>query len=229
MRMLHRATTLVFDVEGTLVDCVPQTLHCWQQTLQDFGHPVELRALQAYSGLDGREMLNRLLPHEPTEKKTQILKAQGNRYRRECIGMVQAFSGVRELFEALRREGYRLAIATTCQKDELDRYDELMKVRKLCEVIVCGSDVRRGKPHPDLFRVVLNKLGLHQHSEALAIGDTPYDSMAAIATGMRSMGVLTGGFSEVELKQAGCASILPYVSELRNVLIAGGTGESAAR
>jgi phosphoglycolate phosphatase-like HAD superfamily hydrolase len=89
--------------------------------------------------------------------------------------------------------------------------------------------VRRGKPHSDLFRYVLDKLALHQHSQALAIGDTPYDAMAALATGMRSVGVLTGGFSEVELKQAGCASVLPYVSELRNAAVLGGTSESAAR
>jgi HAD superfamily hydrolase (TIGR01509 family) len=174
-------------------------------------------------------MLNRLLPHVPTKQKTEILKAQGDRYRKEYLGTVQPFSGIHELFEALRKEGYRLAIATTCKKDELDRYDELMGVRKLCEVVVCGSDVKRGKPHPDLFRFVLDKLALHQHSQALAIGDTPYDDMAALATGMRCVGVLTGGFSEVELKQAGCASVVTYVCELRNVVVLGRTSESAPR
>jgi hypothetical protein len=61
-------------MEGTLVDCVRQTLLCWQETLQGFGHAVEIKTLQAYSGLDGREMLNRLLPRIPSKKKTQILK-----------------------------------------------------------------------------------------------------------------------------------------------------------
>jgi hypothetical protein len=47
MKRLHSATTLVFDVEGTLMDCVPQTLACWQGALLDFGHAVELKTLQA--------------------------------------------------------------------------------------------------------------------------------------------------------------------------------------
>jgi hypothetical protein len=76
-------------MEGTLVDCVRQTLLCWQETLQGFGHAVEIKTLQAYSGLDGREMLNRLLPRIPSKKKTQILKAQGDRYRQECLGTIQ--------------------------------------------------------------------------------------------------------------------------------------------
>jgi phosphoglycolate phosphatase-like HAD superfamily hydrolase len=128
MQTLQRVSTLVFDMEGTLVDCAAQTLRCWQETLQGFGHGVEFKALQAYSGLDGREMLNRLLPHVPTKKKSQILKAQGDRYRQKYLGTIQPFSGIHELFEALRKQGCRLAIATTCQKDELDRYDELMEV-----------------------------------------------------------------------------------------------------
>jgi phosphoglycolate phosphatase-like HAD superfamily hydrolase len=198
------------------MDCVPQTLECWRATLQAFGQAVELKALQAYSGLDGRDMLNRLLPGVPSEKKTEILKAQGKRYREGCLGTVQPIAGVHELFEALRDGGYRLAIATACQKDELDCYDALMEVTSLCEVGVCGSDVKRGKPHPDLFRNVLEKLGLHRHSEALAIGDTPYDSMAALATGMQSASVLTGGFSKAELEQAGCLFVLGNVCELRN-------------
>jgi phosphoglycolate phosphatase-like HAD superfamily hydrolase len=171
-------------------------------------------------------MLNRVLPHVPTKKKTEILKTQGDRYRKKYPDTVQPFSGIHELFEALRKEGCRLAIATTCKKDELDRYDALMRVRNLCEVVVCGSDVKRGKPHPDLFRFVLSKLALHQHSQALAIGDTPYDNGSSRGRhAERGCPVLTGGFSEIELKQAGCASVVTYVCELRNVVVLRGPAE----
>lgn len=110
--------------------------------------------------------------------------------------------------------GYRLALATTCQKDELDCYDRLLHVRQLCDVVVCGSDVKKGKPHPDLFRFVLKKLALHQHSAAIAIGDTPFDAMAARAAGMGAVGALTGGHTAKELKHAGCALVLPHVADL---------------
>ena len=85
---------------------------------------------------------------------------------------------------------------------------------RLCDVIVCGSDVKKGKPHPDLFRFVLKKLELHQHSAAIAIGDTPFDAMAAQATGMGAVGVLTGGHTAQELEHAGCALVIPQVADL---------------
>jgi HAD superfamily hydrolase (TIGR01509 family) len=210
-----RPTALIFDVEGTLIDCVPQTLACWHRTLRAFGYAFTEAQLQAYSGLDGRDKLNRLLPDAPSQQeKTKILKEQGRRYRAECIETVAAFEGVHPLFDALRSQGYRLALATTCQKDELDCYDRLLQVRELCDVVVCGSDVKKGKPHSDLFRFVLNKLSLHQHSAAVAIGDTPFDAMAARASGMGAIGVLTGGYAAQDLEHAGCAMVLPQIADL---------------
>jgi beta-phosphoglucomutase-like phosphatase (HAD superfamily) len=52
----------VFDVEGTLVDCVPQTLDCWRETLGEFGFSVGREELQRFSGCDGSMMLEALLP-----------------------------------------------------------------------------------------------------------------------------------------------------------------------
>jgi beta-phosphoglucomutase-like phosphatase (HAD superfamily) len=51
-----------FDVEGTLLDCVPQILECWRDTLAAAAHRFSLAELQRYSGMDGGEMLDRLLP-----------------------------------------------------------------------------------------------------------------------------------------------------------------------
>ena len=87
-------------------------------------------------------------------------------------------------------------------------------MRELCDVVVCGSDVKKGKPHPDLFRFVLNKLSLHQDSAAVAIGDTPFDAMAARASGMGAIGVLTGGYAAQDLEHAGCAMVLPQIAAL---------------
>ena len=49
-------TAIIFDVEGTLVDCVPHVLDSWKQTLEGAGHDVALAELQRYSGMDGAEI-----------------------------------------------------------------------------------------------------------------------------------------------------------------------------
>ena len=61
----------IFDVEGTLVDCVPQTLKSLQEALERFGHEVPYNTLQLYSGLDGDQTLQ-LLCRMPTSPNGKI-------------------------------------------------------------------------------------------------------------------------------------------------------------
>ena len=74
-----------FDVEGTLIDCVPQTLQCWVGTFLLWGREVSLRALQAFSGMDGNDMLRRLAPDLGAKDRKKILKTQQDRYEAEYL------------------------------------------------------------------------------------------------------------------------------------------------
>ena len=205
---------IIFDVEGTLVDCVPHVLDSWKQTLEGAGHDIALAELQRYSGMDGADMLERLLPDQSKKHKKGLLKAQGDRYRRDYLALARPFYGVRELFKTLKQRGFALGIATTCKKDELRSYDHSMRVLELTDAVACGNDVEKGKPHPDLYHAALQKLGVMEPGTATAVGDTPYDAMAATALGMQATGVLTGGFSERVLKDTGCDLVLEEVREL---------------
>ena len=71
-----------------------------------------------------------------------------------------------------------------------------------------SEDAERSKPAPDIFRVALKKLAT-DGSEAVAIGDTPYDVEAAGKAGIRTIGMLSGGFTEADLRDAGCVAIYP--------------------
>ncbi|HZO21979.1 MAG TPA: HAD family hydrolase [Steroidobacteraceae bacterium] len=212
--MNRSTTTVIFDVEGTLVDCVPQTLESWRQSLAESGHSFRRDELQPYSGMDGEEMLDGLLPALSKEGRQSIAKRQGELYRDQHLRAVRPFEGVRRVFVALKRAGLALAIATTCTRDELAVYDKQMRVLALTDVVTCGDDVPHGKPHPDLFRAVLKKLRVTEPSEVLTLGDTPYDARAASALGLEPVGVLTGGFSRDALLFAGCSCVLDGVRAL---------------
>jgi len=205
---------IVFDVEGTLIDCVRQTLDCWQKVLRQSGHPQRRADLQQYSGYDGAEMLERLLPLVPASKRKSILVQHGKIYQQQYLDRAQPFSGVHELFARLIKRGYRLGLATTCKRNELKRYDKLLDVLRYCEAVACGSDVKHGKPHPDLFQAVLHKLRV-EACVTIAVGDSPYDAEAARCCGMRPIGVLTGGFQARHLYDAGCEHVSEAVTAIR--------------
>jgi HAD superfamily hydrolase (TIGR01549 family) len=206
---------IVFDVEGTLVDCAYQVTESWHQTLGDCGHSFSGLQLHKYSGMDSDDMLRILLPDAGDAEKDPIKNQQAERYRKEFLPKVKAIPGVRSLLKQLRRNGHRIALATTCKSDELAIYLELTGAGEFIDVVACGDDGVKGKPHPDLFRLALGRLGARKN--ATAVGDTPYDAIAASRAGIRTIGTMTGGFSMRELEDAGCYAVvarLPHLLEL---------------
>jgi HAD superfamily hydrolase (TIGR01549 family) len=209
---------VMFDVEGTLVDCVPQTLECWQQTFGEFGFKFSTIQLHHYSGCDADDLIKAVLPESEYNRLASILKKrQGRRYRSEYLPQVEAFPGVRALFEALAAVGCERSLVTSCAKDELDHYMTLMEIADLVGCIACGEEVKRQKPHPDLINLALAKTGCPAKS-AIMVGDTPFDAAAAKRAGVPAIGLLSGGFSNDALRTAGCKLTFRDPEDLRQGL-----------
>lgn len=196
----------IFDVEGTLVDCVPQTIKSLQEAFERFGHQVPYSTLQLYSGLDGDQTLQLVLPESDEFGRKAILKAQGAIYEEKYLGSVRPFDGVRDVFQSLTERGGRIALATDCKGPALKHYLSLLNVNEFISATACGDDVEHGKPDPRLVGMALRKLGLSA-SDAVMIGDTPYDAEAALEAGAAAACVLTGGFASEALVQAGCFAV----------------------
>jgi len=205
---------VIFDVEGTLIDCVPLVLESWRQTLDEAGHAFSVQDLHPYSGMDGSWMLERLLPTEPEKVRQQLLQDQGERYRTAFLPLARPFAGAHQVIEDLKGWGIAVGLATTCKSDELTAYDEHLRARGLADAIVCGEAVQHGKPDPALLRDCISRLGMDDPAAAIAIGDTPYDAIAAGKAGIHSAGVLTGGFSRQALLAAGCEQVVDQLTAI---------------
>src|SRR5262249_42369152 len=84
------AAVFVFDVEGTLVDAVMPTLLSWRTTLARFCHDVGLADLHRFSGMDGHEMLARLVPTASPHERDVMIEEQDKLYREEFLPQVRA-------------------------------------------------------------------------------------------------------------------------------------------
>ena len=154
----------IFDVEGTLVDSVPQNLKSLQDALERFGCSADYDTLHLYSGLDGDQTLQLLLPDAEEKERKDILKAQGEIYERDYLQSVKPFDGVRDVFRALIERGGRIALATDCKGAAFKHYLSVLKVDDLITATACGDDVEHGKPDPRLVGMALRKLGFPDHN-----------------------------------------------------------------
>jgi phosphoglycolate phosphatase-like HAD superfamily hydrolase len=210
---------VIFDVEGTLVDAVLPTLRCWTETLGRFGLTFNTADLHRFSGMDGSEMLEQIIPQrELRDLRARILADQGRCYREQFIDTVQPIPGTHELIEEIRRLGIRVAAISSCQRDELMHYCKLMKAEQLFDALACGTDVSKQKMHLDLIDLALKRLRIRDRSRTIMIGDTPFDAIAARRGGIAPLGVLTGYFSASELLSAGCSVVFRKARELLEIL-----------
>lgn len=199
---------MIFDVEGTLVDSTGLALRCWQETLQSFGFEFPLTTLQRHSGQDPHDMLHELLPgRHVTRVVGRIIEMRGQRYREKYLPQVTAFADVRPLFERVKRARRLIALATSASADELDHYLSLLNVGDLVDAMACGDDVQRDKPDSALIEVALLRASQVTAAEAVMIGDSPFDAIAAKRARVRAIGLLSGGFSRAELAASGCAAV----------------------
>ena len=204
---------VVLDVDGTLVDTNYQHAIAWHRALRDHGYAVQLWEIHRHIGMGGDQLVAALIGEEGERSDGEAIRdAEGEAYG-ELIGEVQAMDGATELLRELREDGARAILSSSAKAEEVEHYLDLLDARDLVEGWTTAADVERTKPHPDLVQVALEKAG--NDGPAVMVGDSTWDVKAAEAAGIPTLAVLTGGFSEEELREAGAAEVVRSIAELR--------------
>lgn len=199
---------IIFDVDGTLVDTNDLHVAAWVETFRRFGHEVPPEAVRGQMGKGGDQLMPVFLPPEVLERQgEEISTARKELFLEKYIAQARPFPGLRELFERIRAAGQRAVLASSCKADELEHYKALTGLGDLIEGAVCSEDADRSKPFPDIFQAALDRLAPIGRTEVVVVGDTPFDAEAASKIGLRTVGLLCGGFPEEALRQAGCIAI----------------------
>jgi beta-phosphoglucomutase-like phosphatase (HAD superfamily) len=168
----------IFDVEGTLLDSVSQNQRSLQDALEKSGYRVPIQTLRLYSGLDGDQTLQLVVPDASGGERMAILEDRREIYERHYLPSVKALEGVRDVIRILAEQGGRIALATDCKGLSFTRHMLLLDSRDYIAATACGDDLDHGKPDPRLVGIALRKLGLAA-SRTVMVGDTPYDAKLA--------------------------------------------------
>jgi len=205
----------ILDVDGTLVDTNYHHAIAWYRAFRRHGVSPPLWRIHRHIGMGGDQLVDAVAGHGTEQAHgDDIREAEGELYM-EMIDEVTPFDGSRELIEELKHRGHSVVLASSAKQEEVDHYIELLDARELADGWTTSSDVESTKPEPDLVRAALDKAGTE---EAVMIGDTTWDAKAAGRAGIETVAVLTGGFSESELRDAGAVAVFESVAELRSSL-----------
>jgi HAD superfamily hydrolase (TIGR01549 family) len=206
----------ILDVDGTLVDTNYHHAIAWFRAFRRHFITVPIWRIHRHIGMGGDQLVAAVTGDDVEERAGDRIRDAETELYRELIGEVQAMEGSRELIEDLRERGNTVVLASSAKDWEVEHYIELLDAAELVDAWTTSADVESTKPEPDLIKAALDKAD--DEAEALLIGDTVWDVEAAKRAGVETLAVLTGGFSEQELRDAGARDVYTSVEELRQAL-----------
>jgi HAD superfamily hydrolase (TIGR01509 family) len=206
---------LIFDLDGTLVDTVYAHIFAWQRALDEAGMPIDGWRIHRKIGMSGglfTRAVARELGREIKPDEEEALQRRHGEIFRTLLLERRPLPGATELIQFLYKNNILFGVATSGRRPEIDGSLDVLGIRPETVIVERGS-VARAKPEPDLFLACQQRLGIGV-GDCYVVGDAVWDLLAARRAGMLSVGLLTGGYGEAELFEAGAFRVYRDPAEL---------------
>ena len=205
----------ILDVDGTLVDTNYHHALAWYRAFREHGVVVPVWRLHRHVGMGGEKYVAAVAGDEVEERLGDALRDRWEELFDGVLDEISPLEGAKELLVELKERGHRVVLASSSIEAHLDAFLDLVDARDVADAWTMKDDVEASKPEPDLVRAALDKA---ETEDAIMVGDTPWDVESARAAGIDTVCVLTGGFSEAELRDAGAVAVYESVEALRQRL-----------
>jgi HAD superfamily hydrolase (TIGR01549 family) len=206
---------VLFDIDGTLIDSVDFHAKAWVEAFEKFGHEVAYDRVRKQIGKGGDQLMPVFLSEADIGRIGKPLEEyRGQVLREKYLPLFKPFAQVRELLQRVIADGTKVGLASSAKAEELEQYKKIANIVDRVDADTSSADAEKSKPHPDIFEAALEKLGDLAPERVIVVGDTPYDAEAAAKAGIRTIGLRCGGWSEAELKQAGCVAVFAAPADL---------------
>jgi phosphoglycolate phosphatase-like HAD superfamily hydrolase len=202
-----RPRAALFDFDGTLVDTNDLHAAAWREAFLHFSLDRPFEEIRWQVGKGGDNLIPALFPDLPEARREEIEDFRADLFKRFYLPRATPFTGVRDLFERLARDGVRIVLASSSHAEEVDFYLALIGCEDLVAATTSKDEVERSKPCPDIFEAALGKAAPFGADETAVVGDTPWDAKAAGRLGLRTIGFRSGGFPDKALAGAGACEL----------------------
>lgn len=206
-----RIDTVVFDVDGTLVDSNYHHAIAWFRAFRRFGITPVLWQIHRAIGMGGDKLVDAVAGDEVEQKYGDKVRAAWEKEFAELLPEVQPLPGARQLLVAVHERGVQLVLASSGKREHVEHYLDQLDTRELADDWTTSDDAEESKPAPDLLQVAMAKVDA---GRAVMIGDATWDAEAAKRAGIPAVAVRTGGFSDDELRNAGAVGVYHSLADL---------------
>jgi phosphonatase-like hydrolase len=213
---------VVFDIAGTTVEDRGQVPAAFKAAFEEQGIAVTPEQLSGVRGSSKRQAVRELVPPGPDRERVaetvydSFCERLTRRYREEGV---RPLPGVIDVFGWLKKNGVRLALNTGFDRRITDLLISTLGWANEVNAIVCGDDVREGRPAPYLIFHAMESAGVSSVHRVVTVGDTAVDLRAGYNAGVRcNLGVLSGAHTREQLEREPHTQLLATMAELPDVV-----------
>ena len=187
-----KITTIVFDMDGTVLNTLDDLTVSMNYVLEKFGYPGHtVEEYRLFFGNGVKEALRLALPEDvPSEIIDDMLPIYKEHYDAHCLDKTRPYDGVVEVMKELKQKGYKLAIVS----NKIDSAVKELNQRFFADAVGIAIGEKPGvnrKPAPDMVEAALKELGSTKE-EAVYVGDSEVDFMTAKNSKLPCISVLWG-------------------------------------
>ena len=181
---------VIFDMDGVIFDTEKVYLDIWIEVFEKYGYKMTKELYVNVMGTGRKNVIKTFLENFgddlPIEKMYEekdnqlfyIIENQG----------IPLKEGVKELFSMLKEKNYKIALATSAKKERVEKQIKDKWLKESFDAIVCGDDVEKGKPSPDIFLKAAKKIDVEPEN-CFVVEDSPAGIKAAFSGGMKGIHV----------------------------------------
>ena len=218
MRPLHEKQVILFDLDGTVIDSKPGIFNAIAYTLDRLGMKEDdLSVLNKFIGPSIGASFKDIYGFDE-QGALDAVEIYREYYSTKGILECKPYTGIEQLFKALKRDGKRIGLATKKPEPFAKSIVENLEFNKYFD-FVCGSgldETHDSKAH--IIARCASQLSPDNNSNVVMIGDTKYDAIGANNAGVDCIGVLYGYGCEQELRDEGIIAIAKDMHALHTLL-----------
>jgi HAD superfamily hydrolase (TIGR01549 family) len=207
--------TAVFDIDGTLVDTNYHHAIAWYRAMLRHEIVVPVWRIHRAIGMSGDLLVAHVAGDQAEHRHGDSIRQAWEDEFDQIIDEIRPFEGAHELLADVKARGFRVVLASSGKQKHVDAFLTLVDGESVADAWTSSDDVERSKPAADLVKNAIAKVG---GGDAVMIGDSPWDCEAAERAGVPTIGVLTGGYSAAELRDAGAVTVFSSLTEFREGL-----------
>lgn len=181
---------VIFDMDGVIFDTEKVYLDIWIEVFEKYGYKMTKELYVNVMGTGRKNVIKTFLENFgddlPIEKMYEekdnqlfyIIENQG----------IPLKEGVKELFSMLKEKNYKIALATSAKRERVEKQIKDKWLKESFDAIVCGDDMEKGKPSPDIFLKAAKKIDVEPEN-CFVVEDSPAGIKAAFSGGMKGIHV----------------------------------------